>query len=296
VPQETLIEAPQAIKKSLPEIEIKSILMARPFEIASYSQHSFSAEIVDLFLEDCQQDSATLISSSLVSKKWALSTRRYLFSNITISIGRGIGRFGDLFHSPHATITPFVKSLSLIAAGAQCSTDGEQRFLIQLLSKLGIVPFHTFSLEFEEQDGYVLRKDPLSAHARGLMSSYHTVVNLRLHCEVSTITDLVELLCSLPLLEVADLSVQIHKSYDDPQHRPPSTLRKVILWKRLQPILDWISDITPNHSISDITLNSEPDFQDSERISQFLASQGDKLTHLTLKSSYSRWEDSERES
>jgi len=129
--------------------------MDRLFEIASYSNHSFSAEIIDLFL-DCQQDSATLISSSLVSKKWALSTRRHLFSNITISVGRGVGRFGDLFHSPHATITPFVESLSLIAAGAQCSTDGEQRFLIQLLSKLEVVPFHTFSLEFEEQDGYVL--------------------------------------------------------------------------------------------------------------------------------------------
>jgi len=126
--------------------------MDRPFEIASYSNHSFSAEIVDLFL-DCQQDSTTLISSSLVSKKWALSTRRHLFSNITISVGRGVGRFGDLFHSPHATITPFVKSLSLIAAGAQCSTDREKRFLIQLLSKLDVVPFHTFSLEFEEQDG-----------------------------------------------------------------------------------------------------------------------------------------------
>ena len=269
--------------------------MARPSEIAYYSNPSFSAEIVDLFLDDCKQDSATLMSSSLVSKKWALSTRRHLFSNITISVGRGIGRFGDLFHSPHATITPFVKSLSLIAAGAQCSTNGEQRFLIQLLSKLGVVPFHTFSLEFQEQDGYVLRKDPLSAQARGLMSSYHTVVNLRLHCEFSTITDLVVLICSLPLLEVADLSVQIHESYGDPQHRPPSTLRKVILWKRMQPILDWISGITPDHSISDIILNYDPDFQDSERISQFLASQGNKLTHLTLKSAYSSWE-SERES
>ena len=107
--------------------------------------------------------------------------------------------------------------------------DGEQRFLIRLLSKLGIVPFHTFSLEFQEQDGYVLRKYPLSAHACGLMLSYHTVVNLQLHCEFSTITDLVVLICSLPLLEVADLSVQIHESYGDPQHRPPSTLRKMIV-------------------------------------------------------------------
>ena len=175
-----------------------------------------------------QDSSWTLISSSLVSKKWALSTRRHLFSNITISVGRGIGRFGDLFHSSHATITPFVKLLSLVAAGAQCSTDGEQRLLIQLLSKLGVVPFHTFSLEFREQDGYVLKKDPLSAQARGLMLSYHAMVNLHLHCEFSTITDLVELICSLPLLEVADLSVPIHKLYGDPHHRPPSTLRLVI--------------------------------------------------------------------
>ena len=109
--------------------------------------------------------SRTLISSSLVSKKWALSTRRHLFSNITISVGRGIRQFSDLFHSPHVTITPFIKSLSLVVTGAQCSTDGEQRFLIQLLSKLGVVPFHTFSLEFREQDGYMLRKDPLCASA-----------------------------------------------------------------------------------------------------------------------------------
>ncbi|EDR06241.1 uncharacterized protein LACBIDRAFT_300541 [Laccaria bicolor S238N-H82] len=258
--------------------------MVRPSEIASYGNQSFSAEIVDLFLDDCQKDSATLISSSLVSRKWALSTRRHLFSNITISVGRGIGRFGDLFHSPHATITPFVKSLSLIAEGAQCSTNGEQsEFLIQLLSKLRVVPFRTFSLKFKEQGGYVLRKNPLSAQARGFVSSYRTVVNLCLHCEFRTITDLVELICSLPLLEVGDLSVQIHESYGDPQHRPPSTLRKVILWRRFQPILDWISDITPDHSISDIILNYDPDFQNSGRISQFLASQGNKLTHLTLE-------------
>ena len=56
--------------------------MARPSEIVYYSNHSFSAEIVDLFLDDCEQDSATLISSSLVSKKWALSTRRHLFSSL----------------------------------------------------------------------------------------------------------------------------------------------------------------------------------------------------------------------
>ncbi|EDQ98076.1 uncharacterized protein LACBIDRAFT_336292, partial [Laccaria bicolor S238N-H82] len=231
-----------------------------PSKIAPYSNHSeFPAEIVDLFLDDCQQDAATLISSSLVR------------------------RFGDLFHSPHATITPLVKSLSLIAAGAQCSTDGEQRSLIQLLSKLRVVPFRTFSLKFEGRDGYVLRKNPLSAQARGFMSSYRTVVNLCLHCEFRTITDLVELICSLPLLEVGDLSVQIHESYGDPQHRPPSTLRKVILWRRFQPILDWISDITPDHSISDIILNYDPDFQNSGRISQFLASQGNKLTHLTLE-------------
>ena len=42
--------------------------MARQSEIAYYSNHSFSAELVDLFLDDCEQDSATLISSSLVSK------------------------------------------------------------------------------------------------------------------------------------------------------------------------------------------------------------------------------------
>ena len=32
--------------------------MARPSEIAYYSNHSFSAELVDLFLDDCEQDSS----------------------------------------------------------------------------------------------------------------------------------------------------------------------------------------------------------------------------------------------
>jgi len=249
---------------------------------------SFPAEITDLFIDKCYEDSdsscATLISCSLVCKKWVPATRRQLFSDVTISVGRGILQFGDLFHSPNATITPFVKSMSIVAADANRQTGTQEKLLVQLLSRLAVVPFHSFSLEFAVGDGSTTGSpEPLSTFARDLIGSYQTVVNLSLHCDFGTLSDLIELVCSLPSLKFVDLSPRIGDSSICPKRCPPATLQKMKIQRDLSPVLDWILNITPDHSISDIFLVYTPFIEDTEKISQFLKSQGNKLTKLALK-------------
>jgi hypothetical protein len=263
---------------------------SKPTEMSSKVISSVPAEITGLFLDNCYEGSdsscATLISCSLVCKKWVPATRRQLFSDVTASVGRGILQFGNLFHSPNATITPFVKSMSIVAADGNRQTGTQGKSLVQLLSRLAVVPFHSFSLEFE--DGKVSTKErspePLSTFARDLIGSYHTVVSLSLHCDFGTLLDLVELVCSLPSLKVADLSPRIGDANICPERCPPATLQEIKIQRDLLPVLDWISNITPDHSISDIFLVYTPSVEDTNKISQFLKLQGNKLTKLALKS------------
>lgn len=251
---------------------------------------SFPAEITDLFIDNCYEglDSscATLISCSLVCKQWVSATRRQLFSDVTVSMGRGILQFGDLFHSPNATITPFVKSMSIVAADANRQTGTQEKSLVQLLSKLAVVPFHSFSLEFADGEGSTKERspEPLSTFARDIIGSYHQVVDLTLHCDFGTLSELVDLVCSLPSLTFVDLSPRIEDSSICPERCPPATLQKVKIERGLLPVLDWISNITPDHSISDIFLVYALTADNTTKISQFLKSQGNKLTELALKS------------
>ena len=251
---------------------------------------SFPAEITDLFIDNCYEGSdsscATLMSCSLVCKKWVPATRRQLFSDVTVSMGRGILQFGDLFHSPNATITPFVKYMSIVAADANRQTGTQEKSLVQLLSRLAVVPFHSFSLEFADGERSTKQRspEPLSTFARDFIGSYHKVENLSLHCDFGTLSDLVELVCSLPSLKFVDLSPRIEDSSICPERCPPATLQRMKIQRDFLPVLDWVSNITPDHSISDIFLLYTPLADDTEKISQFLKSQGNKLTKLTLKS------------
>ncbi|KIJ91136.1 hypothetical protein K443DRAFT_656370 [Laccaria amethystina LaAM-08-1] len=174
------------------------------------------------FREKSVQDKIMSPTLVMVGRRKLLSnfTRRHLFSDVTAAVGRCVQRSGDIFHSPHAKITHFVKSMAM---AVQHHTDTNEMFLVQLLSKQVGAPFRT-------------------------------VVDLCLHCDFDWFSNMTEPFSSLPLLKVDVLSPKIRDAPVRFENHLPSTLQKV----RLIEILDWISKINPDHAISDIFLIYDP--------------------------------------
>lgn len=80
-------------------------------------------ELVDTILDFLHEDRRSLLSSSLIARRWVPATRHHLFEEITINhffTGRAghlfkdtAHSFLDLFRSPHCTILPSIQSVVL---------------------------------------------------------------------------------------------------------------------------------------------------------------------------------------
>lgn len=77
------------------------------------SDNSIPSEVVDFVIPRTSRLSSRAALSLKLRCPPRVATFSGCYQDVTVTVGRIIQRFGDLSHSPHATITPFVKSISL---------------------------------------------------------------------------------------------------------------------------------------------------------------------------------------
>ncbi|KAJ6557738.1 hypothetical protein B0H19DRAFT_1148444 [Mycena capillaripes] len=102
-------------------------------------------ELVDTILDFLYDDRRSLLSSSLIARKWVPATRHHLFEKITINhffTGRAGHLFRDTAHSfmeisrsPHCTILPSIGSVVL-----NIDTDPAPTLLHELVDVLALAP------------------------------------------------------------------------------------------------------------------------------------------------------------
>jgi hypothetical protein len=77
----------------------------------------FAQEIFDLIIDQLHDDRPALRTCALVSKSWTPRSRFQFFKHVTVKIytedHEQTGTFFGLLRSPHQTIVPFIRSLSI---------------------------------------------------------------------------------------------------------------------------------------------------------------------------------------
>ncbi|KAJ7289636.1 hypothetical protein C8J57DRAFT_1459549 [Mycena rebaudengoi] len=99
-------------------------------------------ELCDFIIDHLHADRPTLAVCALVCRSWAPASRFHLLPSISLSdkTGRRAARLNALLASPHQTLTPAVRALSLLNALAplQVRLNGKQAYLVTTL--LSLVP------------------------------------------------------------------------------------------------------------------------------------------------------------
>ncbi|KAL0954206.1 hypothetical protein HGRIS_005334 [Hohenbuehelia grisea] len=104
-------------------------------EAFTYGRLDLPQEIIDIIVDYCHSGRETLLTCSLISRKWVTSSRYHLFLTVTIRLKPlNFNQFAFTIRSPLCTIRPFIQKMEL------CGFDDSRDALRRCSDKLGPMP------------------------------------------------------------------------------------------------------------------------------------------------------------
>lgn len=231
---------------------------------------AFPLELVDLVLDHSHSDKSVLASCSLVCKNWFASARYHLFHTTTLDADNA-STFAKVL-SPSSTLPRFIRRID----AKDTREDGP--WLPDMMSQLAIL---TSVTSISITSNYSIMSRTMVQSLR----SFARLVELRLvDCAFSSFTDVQELICSFPSLEVLHLEVDwLESRLVSPRAHihPPSNLRELYLRCDMAPFFDWMLSSPSIPLVSTLTLHNV-ERAEIPSIDRYLRVLGPSLRNLTI--------------
>jgi len=167
-------------------------------------------EILDLIVDHLHDDPTSLGSCCLVSKSWIHRTRKHLFTNVDLRAHDRFERWKETFPDPANSPAHHARTLELTIDDLNSTTAADGCFISTFC---GVVYLH------------VGARGPYR-HEIPLVPSYGISPVIRSLCVNSTsfkLSEIFDLICSLPLLEDLSLISFIHDHGDEGWNAPSTS-------------------------------------------------------------------------
>ncbi|KAJ6620484.1 hypothetical protein B0H10DRAFT_2021768 [Mycena sp. CBHHK59/15] len=205
---------------------------------------TFPGELVDLTIDFAHSHQRTLAACGLVCRAWLPRSRLYLFSSVYLIRDRRkdtVSRFMQLIESPLVTFLPYIEEVKLHHRSSYGAPVFSATDILTALSDSGLSPVR-LSVD--------CRFDSLKFPQTFAVSLTH--LRLDLYNEVP-LEDLVDYVCSFPLLESLSLGLQSETYISSSQPRTTTLPRNLHTLDVSDPgILEWLLSVDPQ--ISTLTL------------------------------------------
>ncbi|KAF5381661.1 hypothetical protein D9615_005624 [Tricholomella constricta] len=233
--------------------------------------HGMPPELIDLIIDHAHADRSLLAACSLVCKAWFPAARYHLFSNTKLNVQNALS-FVHLIESTSSTVSPFVRHID-----AKDNCEGG-RWVDDLFLNLTSLPYITSISLTSSCDA------PLSQITLFTLCSFDRLVELRLaECEFRDFTEVQQLICSFPMLEILYLEADWPepRTIDLTDASPSPYLRELYLRCEMSHVLEWFLLQPSVAPVSKLTLHGL-DSIDLPVVSRYLRRLGPALTHLII--------------
>lgn len=243
----------------------------------SYMSYTIPPEIVDLIIDYCHDDRATLITCSVICKAWLSSSRYHLFSTVTLNCRNFLAFLTLLLSQSGPSIGPFVQNLILCSMGDPTWFIKSVPQLSQHLcpTSLKLIVSTTTSTSGEFGIKTVLD------------NTFQTIVSLDIWLTCGTFLEAAELVSSFPLLETLTFNGR-WRDESEVKFPPrnislPTSVRSITLHYPGIHFIRWLLQHQPTPSISNISLGDN-ELNKTETTGRCLQQIGGALLHFGVES------------